>query len=485
MENDNRDIYGNIPEVGASGSAPEDLSENLSGNFDNRSDFIDENRGETVGSYSDVRDFPLENVYLPTKKKKSGSYNISRAFIAVLCVVCALIGGFSGGLSVFVIQNVEKETTEDSAKVNSDFSETINVDASRTEKEDNTLAGMEETSAAETMTETTAEEPTTITVPKLTARDLYASQVDSVVLINATVKMQSGYWGQTTTAEVSGSGFIISPDGYIVTNHHVITGGTNIKVTLHNGEKCDARLVGSEKSNDVAVLKIEKNDLQHVNWGDSDDLRVGDDIIIIGNPLGELTDTLTNGMVSALSRKIESENDIINMFQTNAAINSGNSGGPVFDMYGKVVGIATSKYVASAIEGLSFFIPVNDVEAIVADIITFGYVKGRPLLGVTVQTITQTMATRYKLVLGAYIVEQDAECPATAAGIQKGDVVTIFKGSTIADAKALQLAVSECKPGEVIAAQIYRGGQYIDVSITLGEKKPAEARTSYSDVYDL
>ena len=221
----------------------------------------------------------------------------------------------------------------------------------------------------------------------LTVPEVYATNVVSTVGISGNVT--TNVWGQTVRNAVSGSGFIISQDGYILTNYHVIDGVSDIKVTLHDGSSYDAQLVGGEEDNDIAVLKVEAQGLKPVVIGNSSDLHVGDQVVAIGNPLGELTFTLTGGYVSALDRNITMSDGVtMNMLQTDTAINSGNSGGPLFNLYGEVVGITTAKLSSSggsgsaSVEGLGFAIPINDVVDMVSDIMEHGYVTGKPNVGI-------------------------------------------------------------------------------------------------------
>jgi serine protease Do len=230
----------------------------------------------------------------------------------------------------------------------------------------------------------------TVAVPGgMTAAQVYARNVSSVVLIESTVT--ADLYGQTTAGVSTGSGFILSENGYVLTNYHVVEGAASVEVTLHNGTSYPAALTGYDRTNDIAVLKVEANGLNAVALGSSDALIVGDQVVAIGNPLGELTATLTVGYVSAKERTINTDGTIINMIQTDAAINSGNSGGPLFNMKGEVVGITTAKYSGASssgasIEGIGFAIPMDDVMEEVEQLIQFGYIKCA-YLGVMVQNM--------------------------------------------------------------------------------------------------
>ena len=222
-----------------------------------------------------------------------------------------------------------------------------------------------------------------------------------------------------------------------------------------------------------------------VKEGDSSSLAVGDDILVIGNALGELSYTFTNGVVSYLNRAITTESgDVINMYQTNAAINEGNSGGPVYDMYGRALGIASEKYEASSVEGLGFFIPLNDVKSMISDIIEKGYVSGKPSLGVSVQPVTQTMSLRYSVPVGLYIVAVGSDTAASKAGLKAADVITGIDGTSVTGAAELSSVLSSKRAGDTVNVTVSRSGKNLTFTLTLDEYKPAEPRTQYSGVYD-
>ena len=242
----------------------------------------------------------------------------------------------------------------------------------------------------------------------MTPEQLYAANLASCVGITVSTTSVN-IFGQTTTSAASGSGFVLTQDGYIVTNYHVIEdavddSSVSIEVSFADGTQYTATLVGGEQDNDVAVLKIDATGLQPVTLGDSDQLVVGETVYTIGNPLGELTYSLTDGLVSALDRLIttsstnqttgQKETTTLNVLQTNCDINPGNSGGPLFDSYGNVVGIVTAKYTQTSsgvsAEGLGFALPINDVKEIINDLIEHGYVTGKPYLGIQVQDVSST-----------------------------------------------------------------------------------------------
>ncbi len=327
----------------------------------------------------------------------------------------------------------------------------------------------------------------------MTPEQLYAANLPSCVGI--TVNTTVNIFGQTTTSAASGSGFVLSRDGYIATNYHVIeeavdNSSVTIEVSFADGSKYDARLVGGEKDNDVAVLKIEANGLTPVTLGDSSKLVVGESVYAIGNPLGELTYSLTDGIVSALDRLITTtgtdENGrqtstTLNVFQTNCAINPGNSGGPLFDGYGNVIGITTAKYTQSSsgvsAEGLGFALPINDVKEILADLIEHGYVTGKPYMGVTVDVVSSD-AQSFGIPAGAVVKSvADGSC-AQKAGLQVNDIITAIDDTAIDSPSALTAALSSnYKAGDTAALTVIRSQQELKLTITFDEKNAeTEAR---------
>ena len=302
---------------------------------------------------------------------------------------------------------------------------------------------------------------------------VYSQNVDAVVLISCQVNSGS-YFGQSATSTSTGTGFIITEDGYVVTNYHVVEGASKIFVNTHGGDEFSAVLVGQDKTNDVAVLKVEDaKDLPYVTLGSSTELLVGDQVVAIGNPLGDLTSTLTVGYVSAKDRDVTTDGATIDMIQTDAAINSGNSGGPLFNMKGEVVGITTAKYSGSSssgatIEGIGFAIPIDDVASMIDDLINLGYVTGA-YLGVGVNDV-DTAAQYYGVPAGAHVQEvNDGSC-AQKAGIQVGDIITALGEYEVENYSDLKAALRKFKSGDTTTITVYRSGQTLELTITLDEK---------------
>ena len=309
----------------------------------------------------------------------------------------------------------------------------------------------------------------------LTASQVYARNVHSVVLIESTIV--SEVMGQTATGVASGSGFIMSEDGYVVTNFHVVEGATSVNVVLYDGKSLPAQLVGYDSTNDIALLKVEANGLSPVVLGSSDDLIVGDQVVAIGNPLGELTATLTVGYVSAKERTVSTDGTVMNMIQTDAAINSGNSGGPLFNMKGEVVGITTAKYSGSSssgasIEGIGFAIPMDDVLEELQELRDFGYIKSA-YLGVMVQNMDTSVASIYGLPVGAYVVGVEEGYCAHRAGIQEKDIIVAVGDEKITTITDLTRALRDYEPGDKAKLTVYRAGQYMTLLVVLDERPAA------------
>ena len=304
----------------------------------------------------------------------------------------------------------------------------------------------------------------------LTPAQVYARNVDSVVLISCEVTANSMYGPSSGAA--AGSGFVLTSDGYVITNHHVIEGATSITVTTTDGDY-PAQVVGSDATNDVAVLKVEATDLTPVTLGSSDDLIVGDQVVAIGNPLGDLTSTMTVGYVSAKDRDVTTDGTTINMLQTDVAINSGNSGGPLFNMKGEVVGITTAKYSGSSasgatIEGIGFAIPMDDVVGIIESLREYGYVTGA-YLGISVKDV-ESSAQYYGVPAGAYVVEVVPGYCAEAAGVKAGDIIVGLGSYEVESYTDLTRALRKFESGSTTQITVYRSGQNVTMDITLDEK---------------
>ena len=311
----------------------------------------------------------------------------------------------------------------------------------------------------------------------LTPVEVYRMTVNSVVGI--TTESTTNIFGQEAVSASAGSGFILTEDGYIVTNSHVVSGADSIKVAFYNGDSLEAKLVGSDAGYDIAVLKVEATGLPAVSVGDSDLLQVGEEVAAIGNPLGELTFTMTNGILSALDREINTDGNPQNMLQTNAAINSGNSGGPLFDMDANVIGVTTAKYSGSTssgttIEGLGFAIPINTALRVAYDLVEHGFVKGEAYLGVTLRSLTSDTASYYGLPLGPRVEEVISGSCAETAGILVGDIIIAYNGESVANHTALKAALKKNKAGDTVELTVFRAGAELVLTVTLDEKPAQE-----------
>ena len=374
----------------------------------------------------------------PPKKEKTPFWKKKGAVIACL-LVAAMLAGFCGSAIGNAVFSSGSGTTVYEGKRPSTVVNTSEVDTSK----------------------------------KMTAAEVYAANVNSTVGI--TTQVTTNFWGYTTQSAASGSGFILTADGYLLTNYHVIESASSIKATLYNGKSYDATLIGYDESNDIAVLKIDAEGLTPVTLGDSDNLNVGDDVIAIGNPLGELTFSLTSGSVSALNREVTlSSNVTMNLIQTDCAINSGNSGGALFNLYGEVVGITNAKYSGSSgsgasIDNIGFAIPINSVRSIVDSIIEKGYVT-KPYIGVMVSDVGEE-STKYGLPEGAAVVSVTEGGPAEKAGIKANDIITEVNGKAISGKSDLSTVISEHAAGDKLTLSIYRQGETLSVTVEIGEQQ--------------
>lgn len=312
----------------------------------------------------------------------------------------------------------------------------------------------------------------------MTPGQVYAQNVNAVVAV-ANQSVTTNIYGQVSETASSGSGFIISADGYVVSNYHVVEGATMLTVITADGKEHEAELIGFDSTNDISLMKIEGTDLPHVTIGSSDNLAVGDMVAAIGNPLGELTSSLTVGYVSAKNRIVNTEGRTINMLQTDAAINSGNSGGPLFNMRGEVVGITTAKYSGTSnsgasIEGIGFAIPMDDVAGMLEDLQIHGYVTGA-YLGVMVRDVEASVQA-YGLPAGAYVEEVTPGYAAERAGLKAQDIIINLGGYEVTSLNTLTRALRKFESGDTTTITVYRAGSELNLSITLDEK-PQETTT--------
>ena len=387
----------------------------------------------------------------PKKQKKARKSFWKTAVCAVL--ILALVGGACGVTGYMVNSSWEKRAQQ----MENDFQDKLNA----LEKKIGSIN-----------TGVSVSGSPLASAEGLTPAQVYAKNVNSVVMIHNKITTM----GQTGTS--TGSGFILSEDGYVVTNHHVVEGEGKLSVTLADGQSFAATLIGSDDTNDVALLKVEATGLQAVTLGSSSDLIVGDQVVAIGNPLGELTSTLTVGYVSAKERDVNTDGFAINMLQTDAAINSGNSGGPLFNMKGEVVGITTAKYSGTSssgatIEGVGFAIPIDDVSGLLSDLANYGFITGA-YLGVMVSDMDPTAASYYGLPTGAYVQEATEGYAAAKAGVQEKDIIVELGGIKISTVNDLTRALRNFKAGDQTSITVFRSGREVKLNITLDPKPGQE-----------
>lgn len=280
------------------------------------------------------------------------------------------------------------------------------------------------------------------------------------------------YWGQQITNQElgSGSGIIFREDGYIVTNYHVIENATSVTVTLNDGTEYDARIVGSDSSSDLAVLKVEASGLPAADFGDSDELQIGELVVAIGNPLG-YENTVTDGIVSGLNRQLTNYTDTMTLIQTNAAINSGNSGGALVNSKGEVVGINSAKLVASNAEGMGFALSINEVKPILEELISKGHVS-RPYLGVTINSnyqVDEDTAEKYEIPMGIQIADVVKGGPADKAGLRAGDIIYKVDDTLIQSFEDLSDIIDNSQVGDQLRVLANRNGEKITANVTLTE----------------
>ena len=377
--------------------------------------------------------------------------------VAVVALCCALVGSAAGGAIVgSVMYNMYNNDTAN------DGHTTISQPPTPTEAPTSQVVHTRSDSS------------------QYTPAEIYEKYVAAVVSIS-NESTSTNVFGQTTSSASSGTGFVISSDGEILTNYHVVKNATKLTVTMNSGESYNATVIGYEEDSDVALIKIDAQNLTTVQLGKSSELRVGDEVAAIGNPLGELTNTMTVGYVSALDRYINTDGSPINMMQIDAAINSGNSGGPLFDMYGNVVGITTAKYSGTTnsgttIEGIGFAIPIDDVTSILDDLRTYGRVTNRAYIGITARSVSQTDAEKFGFPLGALVDSVEDGGAGAQAGLKRYDIITAIDSKSITSLDDLSAALKSYRAGDQATLTVYRSGQSVSVTLTFGEK-PATTQT--------
>ena len=298
----------------------------------------------------------------------------------------------------------------------------------------------------------------------LSLQQIYADNIAAVVSVICTSRNSSS----------TGTGVVLTADGYIVTNCHVVEGARDIQILFHDDRQVTAQLIGADSISDLAVLRVDATDLPFAQLGDSSALQVGDAVVAIGDPLGtELRGTMTDGIISAINRDVNVGGRVMNLIQTNAALNSGNSGGPLINCYGQVIGINTMKMGDSmstaGVEGLGFAIPSNTVSIVVNQLIAQGYVSGRPTLGISGENVSDFYQFYYGLPYGMYISQVETGSPAAQVGLHAGDILLAINGTRISGVADYETLLYGSKPGDVWEITIYRNSRQYSATVTLGE----------------
>lgn len=396
-------------------------------------------RQEQEASHQEPEQSMPQMPHTPKKEKKNGK----GAVALVLC--CALVGGGCGIGGAFIgnsLANKNQPTT-----VYSDGVSTI-------------MKGVRETSTLQVQQIDSSK--------VLTGAEVYAANVNSTVGI-VTSLVTTNFWGQQTTGAAAGSGFIFSDDGYILTNYHVVKGATSITVSTYDGTKYDAQLIGYDESNDVAVLKIDATGLTPAVIGDSDKLAVGETTVAVGNPLGTLSNTVTQGIVSALNRQVTVEDNDMTLIQTDTSISPGNSGGGLFNANGELIGVVNAKSSYSEAEGIGFAIPINTAMDIAQQLIENGAVA-RPVLGVSILDIQDSStAQQYGVsALGVYVADVTKGGGAEAAGVQRGDRIIAIDDTAVSSTSTVKSYLADKQVGDTVTLQVERDGKVLTLNVTLG-----------------
>ena len=402
-----------------------------------------------------------ESFFQPLKSKKGAAKGLTVAIAAIaVTLVIALIVGAASVLFFFANYTRPGRIEADEVVVTERTSPAEERKAS-----DKETTKESQSNAAATLVVNTNDES-----EELSYSDIFKKANPATVSIYAQVQQEYDFWG-VQAGEATGSGFIITEDGHIVTNAHVISGAKDVEVQIPGfEERIPAEVVGSDTSTDIAILKVNEKGLPFVELGTSGDVIVGEEVVAIGNPLGQLSGTMTNGIISARDREVQIETYKYNLFQTNAEINPGNSGGPLLNMRGQVIGVTNAK--ASASEGIGFAIPIDDIRPTIDDLIEHGYVRGRPLIGLTSQPIDEYTALKLDTVPGLYVMSLESGGPAEKAGMMKGDVITGVNGVEIMTQQELTDIRDDHEVGDELVFAINRNGDEIEITVELGEFIP-------------
>lgn len=451
----------------------------MSDNFDEYNIPCDDNSSNT-STYENIASDSYAYVSNNSvKSKKPKKHSALKAFALVLSFV--IIGGASiQGYKIFKGQNEKNALSE------------FNTEDKTTESTD--------TSDINQTSDNKKENGGDISLFQIAARtdakplpEIVESIMPSFVGISSTFEVSYNGWGGAGTQQFvgTGTGIIVTEDGYIVTNAHVIyddnsqyKAGEAVEVSiLYNDERIqEAKIISYDVQTDLAVLKVDETGLTPATFGDSDDLKVGELVIAVGNPLGfELFGTVTSGIVSAINRQVTIGDKNMTLIQTDAAINSGNSGGPLLNSCGQVIGINSAKmsssYGSASIEGLGFAIPINEARVIINDLINYKYVKGRPSIGIVTSDISESYSRYLNIPMGVYVREVIEGGAADLAGIEEGDVIIDVEGETITTGSELISIKNKYKAGDSITITVSRRGKDIKITLILQEQGSVSSKS--------
>ena len=432
--------YSNTGYNGSSTGYGSNTSYSTSGGYNSQSPYgtYSNTAGQNASPYGHPQN--THKVKVKKQKVKKPKKPASKGFVAAMLIVsilCSAALGFGGG---YLANNMNK-TSSGSININK-------VEASNTSSSGKSTAN--------------------------TTSDIVKKTADSVVEI-ATEGVKTGVFAQQYVVKGAGSGVIISEDGYIITNHHVIEGANSVTVTLRDGNTSyTAAVIGSDSDNDIALLKVDATGLTPATFGDSSKLAVGDYVVAIGNPLGELGGTVTDGIISALARDVTIEDQNMTLLQTNAQISPGNSGGGLFNANGELIGIVNAKDSATEVEGIAFAIPINNVLDIIDDLKSYGYVTGKIDLGMQITDITSKDTAFYYGVnqTGCYVLSVTRGSNAETAGFTTGDLITKVNGTSVSSSADVEKALENSKVGDNVKFTVYRNGTTKDLSLILAEYVP-------------
>lgn len=315
----------------------------------------------------------------------------------------------------------------------------------------------------------------------LTTPQIAAQVLPSVVGITSKTNISTPFG--STTQNGSGSGVIISQDGYIMTNNHVVSGASNLQVVLDNGTTYDATLIGTDEKTDLAVIKIQASGLAAATLGSSADLQIGEMAVAIGNPLGNLYGSVTQGIISAVNRSITIDGQSMTLLQTDAAINPGNSGGALVNQYGEIIGINSAKSTGMDVEGIGFAIPIDDAKPIIEDLINNGYVTGRPKMGIYISEVTEADSQKYNLPIGIYVGRIESGSAAELAGMMPGDVIVKAEGKEVKTTAELTDIVKTKAVGDPLELVVVRNGEQLTLTLILQEDAPQAVTNQKTGMY--